>query len=155
MRLGIRREEKGAVAQTEFDVFEREPVGSADEIVEAMAAVHAVHVSETFLEHVIELVGRTRSHPAVELGGSPRAGIALVKTSRARALLHGRDYVVPEDLFALAEDTILHRMRLTYEALAEGLTGGIVLEEMLRAMGAAPAGVSQALDNHTVGTHES
>ena len=135
--LGVRREEKGAVARTEFDAFDHEPVGSTEDIVKAMEAVHAVHVSETFLEHVVELVGRTRSHPATELGGSPRAGIALIKASRARALIHGRDYVVPEDLFALAEDTLLHRMRLTYEALAEGQSGAAVLEEMLSAMGGA------------------
>jgi MoxR-like ATPase len=54
-----------------------------------------------------------------------------VKASRARALIHGRDYVLPEDLFALAEDVMLHRMRLTYEALAEGHTGQQVLQEIL------------------------
>jgi MoxR-like ATPase len=46
-------------------------------------------------------------------------------------LIHGRDYVLPEDLFALAEDVILHRIRLSYEALAEGLTGQKVLQEIL------------------------
>jgi len=151
MRLGVQRAEKGAVVQTEFDVFDHEPVGSAEEIVGAMEAVNAVHVSETFLEHVIELVNRTRNHPAIELGGSPRAGIALIKTSRARALIHGRDYVVPEDLFALAEDTILHRTRLTYEALAEGLTGAGVLEQMLREMGASPATAAPASASVTNG----
>jgi len=84
---------------------------------------------------VVDLVNRTRSHPAVELGGSPRAGIALIKSSRARALLHGRDYVIPEDLFALAEDVILHRMRLRYESLAEGLTTSMVLEDILASLG--------------------
>ena len=138
-RLGVRREDKGAVVQTEFDVVSEESVGSTDEIVSVMEAVPRVHVSETFLEHTVELVNRTRTHPALELGGSPRAGIALIKASRARALIHGRDYVVPEDLFALAEDVILHRLRLRYEALAEGLTGKDVLEDMLRAMGATPA----------------
>jgi MoxR-like ATPase len=54
-----------------------------------------------------------------------------VKASRARALIHGRDYVLPEDLFALAEDVILHRMRLSYEAVADGFTGQKVLQEIL------------------------
>ena len=63
--------------------------------------------------------------------GSPRAGISLVKASRARALIHGRDYVVPEDLFALAEDVILHRIRLSYEAVADGYTSQQVLQEIL------------------------
>src|SRR5262245_64169088 len=134
--LGIRREDRGAIARTEFDALEGGPVASTEELVRAMEAVHDVYVSETFTDHVVEIVGRTRNHPRVELGSSPRAGIALVKGSRARALIHGRNYVIPEDLFALAEDVILHRMRLTYEALADGLTGAKVLAELLREMGA-------------------
>jgi MoxR-like ATPase len=137
--LQVERKDRGAVVQTEFDVLDKEPVGSIERLVEVMEAVHQVHVSETFLDHVVEFVNRTRSHPALELGGSPRAGIALIKASRARALIHGRGYVVPEDLFLLAEDTVLHRLRLKYEALAEGLSGTLVLEEMLRAMGATPS----------------
>jgi MoxR-like ATPase len=139
MVLGVRREDKGAVARTEFDVLEREPVGSSDQLVAAMEAIHAVHVSETFVEHVVEIVTRTRRHPDIELGASPRAGIALVKGARARALIHGRAYVIPEDLFALAEDVLLHRMRLNYEALAEGRTGVGVLQEILGEHGATVA----------------
>ena len=131
MRLGIERQDRGAVVKTEFDVLEREPVGGSEELVAAMDAVHQVHVSDTFLEHVIEIVNRTRRHPDLELGGSPRAGIALVKASRARALIHDRSYVIPDDLFALAEDVILHRIRLNYEALADGKTGSSVLQEIL------------------------
>src|SRR5689334_2564762 len=111
-KLGIQLQDKGAIVQTEFDVLESKPVGSGDAIIAAMEAVNRVHVSETFVEHVVDLVERSRAHPAVELGCSPRAGISLVKASRARALMHGRNYVVPDDLFALAEDTMLHRMRL-------------------------------------------
>jgi len=134
--LKVRRQEKGAVVETEFDVAEKQPVGTVEELIRAMEAVHSVHVSDTFMEHVVELIHRTRRHPAIELGASPRAGIALLKAARARALVHGRGYVVPEDLFALAEDVILHRMRLHYEALADGLTGAKVLAELLREMGA-------------------
>jgi len=133
--LGVRRQDRGAIVQTEFDVLEKEPVGSNEDLVAAMEAVHRVHVSDTFVEHVVDLVHRSRRHPAVELGCSPRAGIALIKASRARALMHGRPYVVPEDLFALAEDAMLHRMRLHYEALAEGRTGRDVLQELLRSFG--------------------
>ena len=67
----------------------------------------------------------------VELGCSPRAGISLLKASRARALIQGRDYVIPEDLFSLAEDVCLHRIRLSYEALAEGKTPKGILNEIL------------------------
>ncbi|MAR09806.1 MAG: ATPase [Blastopirellula sp.] len=136
MALGIRREDKGAVARTEFDILDKEPVGTSDSLIAAMEAVQTVYVSETFLEHVVDLVNRTRNHPALELGCSPRAGIALIKASRARALIHGRDYVIPEDLYALAEDVVLHRIRLNYEALADGYTSQAILQQMLGDLGA-------------------
>ena len=78
-----------------------------------------------------------RDSPDLDLGASPRAGIALVKASRARALIHGRDYVIPEDMYALAEDVVLHRIRASYEALAEGRDTRVILEEMLGEMGQA------------------
>jgi MoxR-like ATPase len=138
MALGVRREDRGAIARTEFDVLEGGPVGSVEQVVAAMEAVQTVHVSDVFLEHVVEVVGRTRVHKDIELGASPRAGIALIKGARARALVRGRDYVVPEDLFALAEDVLLHRTRLNYEALADGKTPAGALQEILTDLGATP-----------------
>lgn len=129
--LGIQRRDGGAVVQTEFDVLDREPVGGSEELIRAMEAVNSVHVSETFIEHIVRLVNDTRTHRHLELGCSPRAGISLIKSARARALIRGRDYVAPEDILALAEDVILHRIRLTYEALADGITGKHVLREIL------------------------
>ncbi len=135
MRLGITKKDKGAVAKTEFDIVSDDPVGEADDLVAAMEAVQEVHVSDVFLKHVVDLVARTRDHADIELGASPRAGIALIKGARARALINDRDYVIPEDMFALAEDVILHRIRLNYEALAEGKTGADVLQEILQSIG--------------------
>ena len=130
-QLGVRRDGKGAVARTEFDVLGEQTTGSSEQLVRAMEDVTQVHVSDAFLEHCVAIVNRTRQHPKLALGCSPRAGISLVKASRARALIHGRDYVLPEDLYALAEDVILHRIRLTYEAVADGFTGPQVLQEIL------------------------
>ncbi|MGB0331371.1 MAG: AAA family ATPase [Planctomycetota bacterium] len=136
-RLGIQRDAGGgATVKTEFDMVDQGRVGGREELARAMEDVSKVHVSEAFIEHVMEIVDRTRKHPELELGASPRAGIALVKASRARALIHGRDYVIPEDLFALAEDVILHRIRATYEALAEGRDTSVILQEMLGELGA-------------------
>ena len=140
--LGIRKQDKGAVARTEFDILDKEPVGSPDELISAMQAVQDVHISEVFIDHVVELVNRTRVHPSLEVGCSPRAGIALLKSSRARALIHGRAYVVPEDMYALAEDVILHRIRLNYEALADGLTGPIILNNIMTDMGLTPSTIT-------------
>jgi MoxR-like ATPase len=136
LSLGLKKDAAGnAVARTEFDILSHEPVAGSAELLRVMEKVQEVHVSETFQKHVIELIHRTRSHPSLELGCSPRGGIALTKGARARAFLHGRDYAIPEDLFALAEDVVLHRIRLRYEALAEGQTGPGVLEEILTKMG--------------------
>lgn len=134
-KLGIKKADRGAVALTEFDTIKDQSVGDSEALFQAMEAVHNVYVSEAFIDHIVEVVNRTRNHPSIELGCSPRAGIALIKSSRARALIHGRDYVIPEDLFALAEDALLHRIRLKYEALADGLTGAGVLQELLTETG--------------------
>ncbi len=131
LKLGLKREEKGAVPQTAFDMVTGDAVADMDTLVQVMSEVQKVHVSEVFVKHCVEAVRRTRHHEKIELGASPRAGIALVQAARARAFIHGRNYVIPEDLFALAEDVILHRIRLTYEALADGLSGLDVLNEIL------------------------
>jgi MoxR-like ATPase len=135
LALGLRRETVGAVPKTAFDLLEEPPVASIDDLVVAMEAVQNVFVSDVFLKHCVELVRRTRHNKAIELGASPRAGMALTHASRARAYVHGREYVIPEDLYALAEDVLLHRMRLTYEALAEGVSGTSVLKQIVAEMG--------------------
>lgn len=131
LNLGVEKKGDGAVARTEFDLVTDDAVGTPQDLVNAMEATHKIHVSEVFLKHVVDIVERTRKHPDLELGCSPRAGISLLKASRARALIHGRDYAIPEDLFALAEDVCLHRIRLSYEALAEGKTPQGILQQIL------------------------
>ncbi|WP_407936113.1 AAA family ATPase [Gemmata algarum] len=139
LALGVQREDRGATARTEFDAIGGGAVGTVEDLVRCMEAVSTVHTSEAVLRHVVEVVNLTRRHPAIELGASPRAGIALVKSSRARAVVRGRGYVVPEDLFALAQDVLLHRIRLSYEALADGRTAAGVLNEILTDLGAPAA----------------
>jgi MoxR-like ATPase len=135
LHLGLRRAEVGAVPKTAFDLLDEPPVASISDLVQAMEAVQRVYVSDVFLKHCVEMVRRTRHTKQIELGGSPRAGMALTHAARARAFIHDRDYVIPEDLYALAEDVLLHRMRLTYEALAEGVSGTAVLKQIIAEMG--------------------
>jgi MoxR-like ATPase len=135
LQLGLRHQDKGAVPQTAFDLLNEPPVATIGELVATMEAVQRVYVSEVFTKHCVELVRRTRRHKSVDVGGSPRAGIALTLASRARAFVHGRDFATPEDLYALAEDVLLHRMRLTYEALAGGVSGVSVLKEIMAEAG--------------------
>lgn len=133
--MGLRKEEGEAVPKTAFDMIDGSPVGTAADLVAAMEAVQKVHVSEVFLKHSVELVRRTRESKLLDFGCSPRAGLALVNAARARAVIHGRDYVTPEDLFDLAEDVVLHRIRVSYEASAAGHTGPKVLQEILAGLG--------------------
>jgi MoxR-like ATPase len=134
LALPLKRQGDGAVPMTAFDAIEATSPLHARDLTAAMQHVLDVHVSEVFVRDCVELVAMTRSHPDIELGCSPRAAIALVQASRARAFIQGRDYAVPEDFFALAADVILHRMRLTYEALAKGRRGDDVLNEILHAL---------------------
>ncbi|MCX6919237.1 MAG: MoxR family ATPase [Verrucomicrobia bacterium] len=135
LSMGLRKEEGGAVPKTAFDMIDGSPVGTAADLVAAMESVQQVHVSEVFLKHSVELVRRTRESKLLDFGCSPRAGLALVNAARARAVIHGRDYVTPEDLFDLAEDIVLHRIRVSYEASAAGHTGPKVLQGILAGLG--------------------
>lgn len=135
LTLGLQRTDGGAVPRTAFDLLDKEPMSTVADLVGMMAAVQEVHVSDVFQKHTVEVVRRTRRHPSIEIGGSPRAGLAMIQAARARAFIHGRDYVVPEDLYALAEDVLLHRIRLKYEALAEGVSSVSVLKEILSEAG--------------------
>jgi MoxR-like ATPase len=121
----------GAIPMSAFDAIRHEPVVRVSELTEAMQHVQSVHVSEVFVQHVVDLVERTRTCPDLDLGCSPRAGIALTHAARARAFIHGRSYATPEDLFSLAESVMMHRMRLTYEAMARGRTARDILRELM------------------------
>jgi MoxR-like ATPase len=99
----------------------------------------AVRVAASIKGYVVDLVRATRDPagygldlgPLLELGASPRATIALVRSARAHALLHGRDYVTPHDIKSLAPDVLRHRILISYEADAEGLTADDILGRFL------------------------
>lgn len=132
--LGLKRSGDGAVPMSAFDAIGEDRKLHLRDLTEAMGAVQSIHVSDVFLRDCVELVRLTRTHQDIELGCSPRAALALVHASRARAFIHGRGYVIPEDFFALAEDVILHRTRLRYEALATGRRPRDILDSILRSL---------------------
>jgi MoxR-like ATPase len=134
LKLKLKRQGDGAVPMSAFDAIDDSRRMHVGDLTAAMAAVQAVHVSDVFVRDTVELVNLTRRHKDIELGCSPRAALALVHASRARAFIHGRNYTIPEDIFALADDVILHRMRLNYEALATGKTAQGVLRQLLSTM---------------------
>jgi MoxR-like ATPase len=123
---------------TEPPLDHLEPVASRAELVAAVEAARGVHVEEALNRYVVALLRHTRANDRVALGGSPRSGIALLSLAKARALVEGRDFVVPEDVRALAVSVLAHRLILAPEARATGVT---VEEVVLDALAATPAPV--------------
>jgi len=97
----------------------------------AQRAVQEVEVRPALAEYVVDLVRATREDPRVDLGASPRAGLSLLRTARARALLHGRDATLPGDVRALAPLALAHRLLLTPDARARGADPVDVVEDAL------------------------
>jgi MoxR-like ATPase len=94
-----------------------EPVARAEDMRDLIAAVRKVHVADALKQYVISLVTATRSSPELRLGASPRATLHLLRASRARAALDGRDFVIPDDVQALALPVLAHRLLPSAEAL--------------------------------------
>jgi MoxR-like ATPase len=97
-------------------------VAGAEEIAEAVAAVGAIHLAEEVIAYVAALVRATRETADLETGASPRAGAMLALAARARAAVEGRDYVIPDDVKALALPALRHRVILSPAAEIEGHT---------------------------------
>lgn len=105
------------------------------EVLELMRKeVDRVHVDPALLGYIVTLVGKTRSHPDILLGASPRASISLTAISKAMAYLQGRDYIVPKDVTALFIDTLSHRLILRPGAENENITAGKILDGILRSV---------------------
>ena len=94
-----------------------EPVARAEDISDLITAVRTVHVAEALKQYVIRLVAATRSSPELRLGASPRATLHLLRAGRARAALDGRDFVIPDDMQALALPVLAHRLLPSAEAV--------------------------------------
>ena len=97
-------------------VLELEPVTDRAEIVESVEAAHHVHASQALRDYIVALLRHTRADGRVELGASPRAGLLLLRAAKARALIEGRDHALPDDVQALADAVLTHRIMLVPEA---------------------------------------
>src|SRR5207244_3261592 len=90
-----------------------------------------VYVEESLSRYVVALLRQTRGDPRLYLGASPRSGIALLRVAKARALADGRDYLVPDDVKAVAPAVLAHRLILAPEARSTGLGGAAIIREAL------------------------
>jgi MoxR-like ATPase len=108
-----------------------EPVTTAAEILALSEEAQAIFVEESVTRYVVALLRHTRGDSRLYLGGSPRAGIALVRVAKARALGAGRDYLSPDDVKAVAEPVLAHRLIVSPEARAAGTTGPELVRDAL------------------------
>ena len=107
------------------------PVLTGQQVAAYQALVRGLHVDEALMRYMAELVVRTRNHPALYLGASPRASLALMQSAQAWAALHGRDFVTPEDVKAVIGPALGHRIMLTPDQEMEGRRTADVVQRIL------------------------
>lgn len=106
-------------------------VVAVEELLAAQRAVREVYVDDLIKRYIVDLTRATRQHPDVYLGTSPRGSLALFHTARAQAAAEGRDYVLPDDIKALADPTLAHRLIISPAARIKNVEAGAIIEELL------------------------
>ena len=113
------------------DLLSRDPILSTDEVLALRAMVAATTVEDSILHYIASIVQATRINASLELGASPRASIGMLVASKAMAVLSGRDFVIPDDVKAVAHPVLRHRVILTPEREMDGVTTDDVVRTLL------------------------
>ncbi len=120
-------------------ILELESVVSVDEILAAQETIKHIHVSPPVKRYIVEMVRETREHPEIYLGSSPRGSLGLFRAGQARAALHGRDYVLPDDIKVLAPYILSHRLVVSPAARLTDVSAIKIVREILDSL-AVPGG---------------
>jgi MoxR-like ATPase len=118
-------------------------VVSVQELVAAQQAIREIYVADEIKRYIIDLANASRQHPDVYLGSSPRGSLALFRTSQARAAMAGRDYVIPDDVKALAEVTLAHRIIVGPAARIKDISSRTIVQDILATTPVPGASVRQ------------
>ncbi|HET9913152.1 MAG TPA: MoxR family ATPase [Anaerolineales bacterium] len=129
--------------QIQHPIESLKAVVKADDLLKAIAQIREIYVSNAIQRYIIDLVGRTRQSGDVYLGASPRGSLALFRTGQARAALHGRDHVLPDDIKALAVPVLGHRIIVSPAARLRELSADRIVQEIVYAA-PVPGGDYQA-----------
>jgi MoxR-like ATPase len=113
------------------DQAQLQPVTSAAELLAMRRSLEQVEVAPDLLDYVVAILRATRSHSQIQVGASPRGGLALVQLSRGRAVLEGRDYVIPDDIKKIAVPALAHRITLRPELWARQVKAEDVVSKLL------------------------
>jgi MoxR-like ATPase len=138
LRIGIgypdRRDEWEIVErriERQVEDVELDVVVDHEGLLELQAALEPVHVAESVGYYMVDLVAATRTAPAVQVGASPRGTLALLKLSRGKALLEGRDFVTPDDVKAVAVPALAHRLMLRPELWVQRVSPDRIVQDVL------------------------
>ncbi|MDO4503499.1 MAG: MoxR family ATPase [Coriobacteriia bacterium] len=107
------------------------PVATAQQVLQVRQVAEQIHISKMVFRYIVEIVTATRANPEIQVGSSPRGGIALTALSRAYAMLRGRSYVMPDDVKYLAPYVLSHRIALSHEAKVQGRTAQDVIASVI------------------------
>jgi MoxR-like ATPase len=107
------------------------PVASAQDVIASQEAVRDVHIDDKIKKYILDIVHHSREHEDILLGGSPRASIALFRTSQALAAISGRDFVIPDDVKRMAQPVLAHRLILKPESRLRKQTPAKVVNELV------------------------
>ena len=127
--------------ENEIDILDRQQFGhplieletivTTSDVLAAQQAIQSVHIAPGMKRYIVEITSRTRQHPEVYLGASPRGSLALYRASQALAALRGRDYVLPDDIKALAVPALSHRIILGPGARLKNLTADDIVRAVI------------------------
>jgi MoxR-like ATPase len=109
-----------------------DPVADSATMLDLQKTVEGIHVDDDVLGYIADLVQATRAQRQIEIGASPRGSLAIFKLSRARAVFHGRDYVIPDDVKEVAIPALAHRLIMKAESWVKGTTPNQVIEDILK-----------------------
>ena len=107
------------------------PVANREDVLSAQASVREIHMEDAVKDYILQIVAATRNHDRIRLGVSPRGSIALMRASQAKAAVNGRDYVIPEDVKAVAADVLCHRLSMKGSAHSQQQGAKAVIEQIL------------------------
>jgi MoxR-like ATPase len=128
----LAEEARMLVEQTSFPPLDAmQPVASAQEVLAAIEDARGIYVEESLNRYVVTVLRQTRADSRLYLGASPRAGIALLRVAKARALVKGRDYLLPEDVKTTAPSVLGHRLILGPEARSSGIEAEEVVRDVV------------------------
>lgn len=117
--------------QLRHPIEELEAVVEVDELLEVQQIIRSVYVSRPLRQYIVELTRATRENQDVYLGSSPRGSLGLFRAGQARAAIHGRDYVLPDDVKVLAESILSHRMVIQPSARLRNLSADQIIHELV------------------------